>query len=287
MAKRKKRKTAKRKKKKGFFHYFGKTIVLTAKGIYYTCKGGFIAIRFFVRKGRKQAQKNKEKKKEIKIEKARPKANAQFTSLTEVKAIKGNVNKFESELMGKESVIGIILGARGSGKSAIGMKFLENFRSKTNKHIYAMGFRKQDIPNWISVVENVSQIANDSVVLIDEGGITFSSRKSMSNANQLLSDLLMIARHKNLSVLFITQNSSNLEVNVLRQADFLIMKPSSLLQKDFERKIIKKIYEQVAEDFEKHSDDKGLTYIHSNKFQGFVSNELPTFWSQKVSKAFK
>jgi len=189
--------------------------------------------------------------------------------------------------MGKESVIGIIIGARGSGKSAIGMKFLENFRSKTNKNIYAMGFRKQDIPNWIDVVDNVSEIENDSVILIDEGGITFSSRKSMSNANQLLSELLMIARHKNLSVLFITQNSSNLEINVLRQADFLIMKPSSLLQKDFERKIIKKIYEDVAEDFEKHNEELGLTYIHSDKFRGFVTNELPSFWSKKVSKAFK
>ena len=114
-----------------------------------------------------------------------------------------------------------------------------------------------------------------------------SSRKSMSNANQLLSQLLFIARHKNLSILFITQNSSNLEVNVLRQADYLIMKPSSLLQEDFERKIIKEIYQSIGKGFIDHKHIVGLTYIHSDKFQGFTSNQLPSFWNTKVSKAFK
>lgn len=287
----KRRKTAKRKKKAGFFRGLGKVIVFTAKGVFYTCKGGYIVIRFFVRLGskgaKKSAAKRLEKRMEKKIENKRPKVDANYTALTEVKNIKGNVSKFESELFGKESVIGIIIGARGSGKSAIGMKLLENFRTKTNKNVYAMGFRREDLPSWISVVDNVNQIKNDSVILIDEGGIVFSSRKSMSTANQLLSDLLMIARHKNLTVLFITQNSSNLEINVLRQADFLVLKPSSLLQADFERKIIKNIYEKVANDFENYGDTKGITYIHSGKFQGFVTNPLPSFWSQKVSKSFK
>jgi hypothetical protein len=167
------------------------------------------------------------------------------------------------------------------------MKLLENFHSKSRKNVYAMGFRKEDLPSWINVVENVNQIENDSVVLIDEGGIAFSSRKSMSDANQLLSELLMIARHKNLTILFITQNSSNIEVNVLRQADFLLMKPSSLLQKDFERKKIKDIYEKIAQDFDNMKEYPGLTYVHSDKFQGFISNELPSFWNVKVSKSFK
>ncbi|MBW2963272.1 AAA family ATPase, partial [Candidatus Woesearchaeota archaeon] len=213
--------------------------------------------------------------------------NAQYSPLQQVESLQGNVKNFESHLFTKDSTIGIILGARGSGKSAIGMKLLENFKKKTQKNIYAMGFRNEDLPSWISVVSDIKEIQNDSVILIDEGGITFSSRKSMSNANQLLSQLLFIARHKNLSILFITQNSSNLEVNVLRQADFLILKPSSLLQKDFERKIISDIYSKVGKGFLDHQNIQGLTYIHSDKFQGFISNELPSFWNTKVSKAFK
>ena len=84
----------------------------------------------------------------------------------------------------------------------------------------------------------------------------------------------------------ITHNSANLEINAIRQSDYLILKPSSLLQKDFERKKIKEIYESVTEDFEELEDDKGLTYIYGDKYRGFVSNKLPGFWSQKVSKGY-
>ncbi len=114
----------------------------------------------------------------------------------------------------------------------------------------------------------------------------FSSRSSMSTANKLLSTLLLIARHKDLSVLFISQNSSNLEINAIRQADFLILKPSSLLQKDFERKTIKDIYEEAEAHFQEFKNHQGLAYIYSDKYKGFITNPLPTFWSQKTSKAF-
>jgi len=276
-----------RKKKHGFWYYFGRLFVYFFKAIYWIFKGLFIAIAFLFRKGSKQVSKSIKKRKEKAVNAARPKFKPKYSSLTEIKTVHGDISKFESHLLKKDSLIGIVLGARGSGKSAVGMKLLENFKAKTGRYVCAMGFKAGDVPDWINVVENVDQIPNNAVVLIDEGGITFSSRKSMSNANQLLSELLMIARHKSLTILFITQNSSNLEVNVLRQADFLILKPSSLLQKDFERKIVKKLYEDVADDFSALKDNEGIAYVHSDKFRGFVSNELPSFWSTDVSKSFK
>ncbi len=274
-----------RKQSKGFAHYAGGFLIYFFGAIYWLLKNIAKIIAFLFKQGHKQVKKTA--KKTAKSETGRTRTRAKYKGLQEIKKIKGNANKFESHLLEKESTIGIILGARGSGKSAIGMKLLENFKAKSDKNIYAMGFKPKDVPSWINIINNVDQIENNSAVLIDEGGIKFSSRRAMSSSNQLLSQLLMIARHKNLSILFITQNSSNLEVNALRQADFLVMKPSSLLQKDFERKIIKDIYFSVNKDFDKLKEKKGITYIHSDKFRGFVTNQLPSFWSQKVSKAFK
>ena len=199
----------------------------------------------------------------------------------------GDYKKWEENLSNAESKIGIILGARGSGKTAIGIKLLENIYAKTKKNCYAIGFHSEDFPSWINVVEDISQIKNNSIVLIDEGGILFSSRNSMSNANKLLSNLILVARHKNLSIIFISQNSSNLEVNILRQADFLVLKTSSLLQKEFERKIIQQIYEKNHDQFEKYKNVMGLAYIFSDDFEGFVANPLPSFWDTNISKSFK
>jgi hypothetical protein len=204
-----------------------------------------------------------------------------FVPFKVIETINGHYSGFESFV---EKNPRIILGARGSGKSAIGLKLLENLHANTKKKFYAMGLK--DLPEWIINVENLETITNNSYILIDEGGILFSARQSFSDANKLLSQLLMIARHKDLSVIFISQNSANLEINAIRQADYLIMKPSSLLQKDFERKKIKEIYEDAAGSFLKHSRVKGLAYIYSDQFKGFVSNALPTFWTAKISKSF-
>ena len=66
-----------------------------------------------------------------------------------------------------------------------------------------------------------------------------------------------------------------------------MLKPSSLLQKDFERKKIKEIYQEVDENFSKYKEMPGITYIYSDAFRGFVTNDLPSFWSTTLSKSFK
>lgn len=218
--------------------------------------------------------------------KGKKKISAQYDPLEEVEIKEGSIIKFENKIYRKKSTIGLILGARGTGKSAIGMRFLENFKARTDKKIYAIGFESDSLPKWIRSVQSVDEIKNNSVVLIDEGGIEFSSRKSMSSANELLSDLLMISRHRDTSVLFITQNSANLEVNAIRQSDYLVLKPSSLLQKDFERKKIRDVYTEVDSDFKRLKKVLGITYIYSDEFRGFCTNSLPSFWSDKVSKGW-
>jgi len=59
------------------------------------------------------------------------------------------------------------------------------------------------------------------------------------------------------------------------------------LQMDFERKKIKEVYQEADDSFKKHKKVKGLTYIYSDQFKGFVANPLPTFWTSKISKSFR
>lgn len=266
----------KKRKKNNAGRVIGKTLLFLVKTPYYIWKGVYSLIK-----------KSESIIQEKKISKKRGKIGSVYKDLKVVNLKEGDYNDWIENIFASDSKIGVILGARGSGKSAFGIKFLENAHSKYKKNCYAIGFQKDEMPSWIKAVDNISELGNDAFVLVDEGGILFSSRNSMSNANKMLSELILIARHKNLSILFISQNSSNLEVNILRQADFLVLKPSSLLQKEFERKIIQKMYDSVKEDFEKFSKDPGLAYIYADSFRGFVSNELPSFWGVKISKSFR
>ncbi len=274
-----------------------KIVYLLLKGIYHILLGIGHGISWLVLKIRdrlnksaevKETRKNSNETKSpskfsiFKSEKDNPK----YSQFQELKQITGSFDTFESNILTSGSLIGIILGARGTGKSAIGMKLLENIKAKTSRSVCAMGFKKETLPSWILSIDSIENIPNNSVVLLDEAGIEFSSRESMSSLNKILSNLLLISRHKDLTILFISQNSSNLDLNILRQADFLIMKPSSLMQKDFERKKIKEIYEKVNQHFKELSHEEGLTYVYSNKYQGFISNPLPSFWNSNVSKAY-
>jgi len=267
----------KRKSKKSkLWKYFGKTLLFIIKIPYYVVKGMIILFR-----------KISKKSKEIKIKYKRESIKPKYVSFRIIEIIKGNYKNWFDKTIKSDSQIGIILGARGSGKTAFGIKFLENIYFKTRKKCFAIGFKSEEFPSWIKVISDISKLENNSWVLIDEGGILFNSRSSMSNANKMLSKLILIARHKNINILFISQNSSNLEVNILRQADFLALKHSSLLQKDFERKIIQKIYSEVENKFERYKENKGITYLYGEKFNGFISNSLPSFWKEKISKSFR
>ena len=265
----------KRSKKKGS--------KLLKKSSIFILKLPYYSVRGIYRLSKKAATKSKA----IKVQKKREAVQSKHEEFKILHIIEGDYFNWMDHVSKSDSQIGIILGARGSGKTAFGIKFLENFHARHNKTCFAMGFQEDEMPAWINVVSDISKIKNNSLVLIDEGGILFNSRSSMSNANKLLSELMMIARHKNISILFISQNSSNLEVNILRQAYFLALKPSSLLQKEFERKIIQKIYDSSGEHFEKFKEQQGLTHIYSNKFRGFVTNPLPSFWEERISKSFK
>ncbi len=266
----------KRKHKNKFFKYLGLFIFFIIKIPYYIILGII-----------KLIQKISKKTKENKIENKREKIIPTYEPFKIIETEEGDYKKWNKKTIDSDSQIGIILGKRGSGKTALGIKFLENLYAKTKAKCFAIGFNKNEFPSWIKVIEDISKIENDSWILIDEGGVLFNSRSSMSAPNKILSNLILIARHKNINILFISQNSSNLEINILRQADFLLLKPSSLLQKDFERKIIQNIYKKTKNKFKKHEQDKGLTYIYSSNFQGFISNPLPSFWKEKISKSFK
>ena len=265
-------------------------------GIWFLIKWFFKGIGYFfyyIYKGivwcilRIKEKRKEGKEKEIVIHNTPMKVSGKYQEFTVIETIKGEYETFTAKLFKNPSLIAIILGARGTGKSALGMKLLENIHSVAKRKCYALGFKQEDLPTWITTVDDIAQIENNAAVLVDESGILFSSRSSMSTANKVLSELILVARHKDLSIFFISQNSSNIEVNTLRQADFLLLKPSSLLQMDFERKKIKEIYLGADKKFEEYKGNVGLTYIYSDDFTGFVTNELPSFWSTSVSKAFR
>ena len=209
---------------------------------------------------------------------------AMFDPLQVLEAISGDYQVSEKRIH-EDSIISLIFGKRGSGKSALGFRLLENIHHKTGRKCFVLGVSQENMPEWISTIENIEDAPQGSALLVDEGAISFGSRDSMSKTNKGLAGILAIARHKNLTVLFITQNTGMIDKNVLKLSDMLLVKQGSLLQLEMERPEIKKLYEKADSAFKKLEGDKrGFVYLIDSDFEGAVSHSLPSFWTESLSK---
>lgn len=210
---------------------------------------------------------------------------AKFDEFSVKNKVSGDYNVFEKRLY-EDSLIVLIFGKRGSGKTALGFKILENAYNKTKRKCYVLGVPQEVLPSWIDSVNDVEEVPSGGIVLVDEGALNFSSRESMSKSNKEISRLMAVARHKDLTLLFVTQNTGMIDANILKLADTLIVKEGSLLQLEMERNEIKKFYAKSKKYFDKlKGDRRKYAYIIDSDFEGVIEHNLPSFWSTKISKS--
>src|SRR3989344_5385304 len=117
--------------------------------------------------------------KKFKLKREKVKQETIAKKLVEVKSyfsVKSTLQGSYDEFMDKfsnSSLIMLIIGKRGSGKTALGMNFVELGR-KLNKKSYVMGFKNSNLPGWIKKSDSLEEIPNNSLVLVDESGILYS-----------------------------------------------------------------------------------------------------------------
>ena len=200
--------------------------------------------------------------------------------------VRGKYDRFRKKLLGSSLII-LITGKRGSGKTSLGMKLLEVFDNSGSRECYVVGYRKARLPKWMHKIDSVEDAPNNAVVLIDEGAVGYFSRESMKEANRVLSKIMTLARHKNLTLMIITQNSAMIDLNVVRLADTLLFKEPSLLQARFERRALKDMFDKITPFFKKQEEPKKNFYVWDDDFEGMMRYDLPGFWTDGISTSFR
>lgn len=190
----------------------------------------------------------------------------------------------------KHPFIAVILGKRGSGKSVLGYKLLEILSRIAN--IYVVGLPKearQLLPNWVNMAAKLEDVPGKSIVLIDEAYIQYSARSGTTARASAMSQILNLSRQKELSVIFVTQESRQVDLRILSSANVVIFKELSLLQLKFDRKELNEIETKAKEAFATVTGEKRKwSYVYSPDcdFMGLVENSMPTFWNEKLSHIF-
>jgi len=190
-----------------------------------------------------------------------------------------------------ESGLCLILGQLGSGKSALGYALVDEISRATNRKAYVHGFPRGKahlLPRNISTLRE-NDPPEDSVVLFDEAYYTFYAREHYSQINKRMGRIAGLARQKGILCIYISQEAGKLDINIRRGAQVWLIKPLSTGQIYQDKPEIRGVLSRAAKEFGKLENPKAATYVISggNEFMIENSNNVPRFWTERLSRAYE
>lgn len=186
----------------------------------------------------------------------------------------------------------LVCGHRNSGKTALVIRVQEILRYEADP--YAVGLPDEALkllPSWYGVVQSVEELPENCTAYIPEAYRSFHARGRGASQAQLVSDLVNLSRHRNQTLIFDVQNASQLDRNIVSEADLLLIKEPSPLGEGFERPQLRKYIDEARGLFsamnKPHRKRAVYAVAPNEEVQGkIIENRLPTFWSKPLSTIF-
>lgn len=184
----------------------------------------------------------------------------------------------------------LILGKRGSGKSALGYRLLEHLRYTANP--YVIGLSKEArtlLPDWIEMAASLEEVPPKAIVLVDEAYLPYHARNSMACESKAMSQALNLSRQRKQTIIFISQEARQVDRNIASSSNTVIFKDLGMLQLQFDRREFAQLATQAKEAFITIKGDKrpwSFVYAPDADFTGLVENSLPALWQDKLSHIF-
>ena len=191
--------------------------------------------------------------------------------------------------MATESILITICGKRGSGKTALTYWIAEQIHLRyPDKQICYVGGVGVVLPDFVTPIMDISEADTGAFVICDEAAILYPSRRSSSTMNVDNLKQMAVSRHKERTILYITQHSSALDISILRFTDVFLLKKISMGDFGSEksrREIVKSLDDYIM--YLQPQDISETLYL-DDMFNAFLfKNELPSFWSEQLSKPYR
>ena len=192
-------------------------------------------------------------------------------------------------VLGPQAVV-LIAGKRGSGKTALAYSLAELCRYRIPPYIVgAPDAVHAQLPEWIGRVSSVEDVPIKAMAIFDEAHSQFHSRNSQAKASKRVSELVNESRHRAQTLMFISQETRQVDRNIASSANVVIFKEPGILQAEFERPELRRIAEKARAEFDGVKGDRrrwSYVWAPDIDFAGMVENPEPSFWSNKLSTAY-
>lgn len=185
----------------------------------------------------------------------------------------------------------LILGKRGSGKSALAYRLLELFRHRLTPLVVSPPRRARGLlPEWIGIAPSLEDLPQNCIALIDEAYLAYHARESHTDGSKAMSQLLNLSRQRNQTLLFVTQEARQVDRNIVSAASVVVFKELGLVQLEFERPELRKLVEAAREALDRQPAkirrQWAYAYSPDTDFLGLLPGQLPSFWKPSLSKLF-
>ena len=186
----------------------------------------------------------------------------------------------------------LILGHRGSGKSAVACRLQELTRDIAPQ--FAVGLpskANRQLPEWYGLAEDPMDIPQDAMIYIPESYRLFHARASQTSQGRAIGDLVNLSRHRRHTLIFDVQNPAHLDRNIISEADMVLVKQPGPLSRGFERPQLRPVLDAARTAFAgvgAHRRKRAI-WVHAplEGVEGqLMENRLPTFWTSALSRVF-
>jgi len=184
----------------------------------------------------------------------------------------------------------LVLGKRGSGKSALAYRILELFRYRLIPYVVGAPEKAGKLlPDWIGTVPSLEDLPPECIALVDEAYLHYHSRRSMAKESTDMSRQLNLSRQRNQTLIFVSQEARQLDRNIVSSANVVIFKELGMLQPEFDRPELRKLVEQANKAMAglgKEAKKWAYVYSPDADYLGLLESQLPSFWKPALSKVF-
>ena len=184
----------------------------------------------------------------------------------------------------------LIVGRRGSGKTALGFRLLETLRyHRWPKFVVGVPrSRRHEIPTWIKTVPTLWDVPNGAVALIDETQLGYGMRTTEQDRREL-AQLLSLSRQREQLLIFISQQTRLVSREIVAATDVLIIKSMHSHQIRFERPEFEEALQTAQQRLSLMiGDRRQFSYVHApdDDIEMVMRSAEPSFWTDGLSRLY-